>query len=244
MRTRYLLPSAARKLAGKLSWGATAVFGRGARVYLAPLFFHASQYLCRVPRRLQESLEWWLRFLEAVPRRIVPYSPCQPAVLTLYADAAGGGQLAWVAHIGSCRRFASAEVPPSLRQWVLRRRSQIATWELVAALCAVWHFLADSVLNSATLQINLFIDSNVALGTLLRGSSRQRDWNELVKGIWFETARRAALLLAWRVPSKQNVADIPTRTSRCKDLESLRNRGFVEVEWIWPPTLPWSAASL
>ena len=45
-------------------------------------------------------------------------------------------------------------------------------------------------------QIHLFLDSNVALGTLLRGTSRQSYWNDLDTGIWFEAAAQAALLLA------------------------------------------------
>ena len=90
------------------------------------------------------------------------------------------------------------------------------------------------------MQINLFIDSNVALGTLLRGTSRQSDWNDLVAGIWFEAAAQAALLLAWRVPSKLNLADAPTRPEKCaSELRALINRGFVETEWWWPPHSPW-----
>ena len=42
LRREMLAPSHAKKLAGKLSWGSSMVFGRGARVYLAPLFQHAA----------------------------------------------------------------------------------------------------------------------------------------------------------------------------------------------------------
>ena len=50
-------PSQARKLAGKLSWGASYVFGRGARVYLAPLFYHASRSSRYLSKRLQATLQ-------------------------------------------------------------------------------------------------------------------------------------------------------------------------------------------
>ena len=127
-------PFQARKLAGKLSWGASYVFGRGARVYLAPLFFHASCSSRCLSKRLQATLKWWLRFLENVPVRQIPSSPVPPVVLTLYTDATGDGTLAWVAEGLSKRVFSRGFVPAPLRRWVHQRRQEIATWELVAAL--------------------------------------------------------------------------------------------------------------
>ena len=61
--SQCMLPSQARKLAGKLKWGASYVFGRGARVYLAPLFYHASRSSRFLSQRLQATLHWWLCFL-------------------------------------------------------------------------------------------------------------------------------------------------------------------------------------
>ena len=136
-------------------------------------------------------------FLKSVPVRRIPSSPVPSVVLTLYADATGHGTLAWVAEGLSKRIFSRGFVPGPLRRWVHQRRHQIATWELLAALCAVWYFLRLLArLSACHLQINLFIDSDVALGTLLRGTSRQSYWNDLVTGIWFEAAAQAALLLA------------------------------------------------
>ena len=132
-------------------------------------------------------------------------------------------------------------VPASLRKWVHRRKQQVSTWELVAAISALWYFLESPFgVQACNLQINLFIDSNVALGTLLRGTSRQSDWTDLVHGIWFQAATRAALLLAWRVPSKLNIADAPTRpVQQARKLNELIDAGFRETEWAWPPSAPW-----
>ena len=233
-------PSQARKLAGKLSWGSSFVFGRGARVYLAPLFFHAAGRSWHLARRLRAALEWWLRFLSAVPERRIPASPLPTVCLTLYADATGHGAVAWVAVCSGQRLFARCVVPVGLRRWVHRRRQQVATWELVAALSAVWYFLESPArVGACNLQINLFIDSNVAVGTLLRGTSRQSDWNDLIEGIWFQAARNAALLLAWRAPSKLNLADAPTRPERASKLQELVEAGFEEADWVWPSAAPW-----
>ena len=103
-------PAAASKLAGRLGWGSSAVFGRGtlwpprannaragaaagARVYLAPLFWHAQQRGWRLESRLRKALEWWLRFLRSAPERAVPLRvvPNRPRYL-VYSDATGGGR--------------------------------------------------------------------------------------------------------------------------------------------------------
>ena len=42
LRSNSLSPARAKKIAGKLSWGTCQVFGRGARVYLAPLHRQAT----------------------------------------------------------------------------------------------------------------------------------------------------------------------------------------------------------
>ena len=235
-------PSQARKLAGKLSWGASYVFGRGARVYLAPLFYHASRSSRCLSKRLQATLKWWLRFLENVPVRQIPSSPVPPVVLTLYTDATGDGTLAWVAEGLSKRVFSRGFVPGPLRLWVHQRRQQIATWELVAALCAVWYFLKSPArLSACHLQINLFIDSDVGLGhTVAWYVPVSRTGTVLSLAFGSRWQLKAVLLLAWRVPSKLNLADAPTRPEKCaSELRALINRGFVETEWWWPPHSPW-----
>jgi hypothetical protein len=204
-------------------------------VYLAPLFLHASGRSSIVSFRLRRALQWWLRFLPQVPVRIVPCIPTMRTRVIMYTDAAGDGCMAWVLHVDSLKLFAACRAPRWLTRWVVRRKVQIATWELIAALCGLWHIIEVLRLQSTQLDIRIFIDSAVALGTLLRGSSRQRDWNLLTTGIWFETARRGMLLSAWRVPSRQNLADAPTRMkSKSAQMNDLMKAGFREVDWKWP----------
>ncbi len=89
----WLPPSRAAKLAGKLSFGACAVFGRSARCFLVPLFAHAHQSRWVVSRRLRAALEWWARFLPCVPRRVVPLWPVPHRErVILYTDATGSGR--------------------------------------------------------------------------------------------------------------------------------------------------------
>ena len=45
---------------------------------------------------------------------------------------------------------------------------------------------------------------------------------------------------AWRVPSKQNLADAPTRpAAKRAELRHLLDAGFQEAEWRWPRHVPW-----
>ena len=174
--------------------------------------------------------------------RVVPLRPRPRSQALLYTDATGGGDVAWVLHWGSLKVYAQALVPRWLRRWVCNRKTQIATWELVAALCGLWHVLGMASDQEDPVELHLFIDSSVALGTLLRGCSRQRDWNHLVFDVWFNVAASGMLLMAWRVPSKQNLADAPTRpVDRKKEMALLHEAGFREVEWRWPDRAPWIA---
>ena len=117
LESQELTPAHAQKLAGRLSWGATAVFGKGARVYLAPLFRYSAGKSRRMSKRLCKALVWWQRYLTARPCRSVPLSPTAKPRLTLYAYATGEGALAWVAVLAGREPFASAPVPVWLRKW-------------------------------------------------------------------------------------------------------------------------------
>ena len=87
-----------------------------------------------------------------------------------------------------------------------------------------------------------FIDSTVALHTLIRGASRQTDYNDVVNDFWFTVANAGILLHAARVPSKLNLADGPTRAqSFAASRAELAERGFRQVYWRWPTRLPWDA---
>ena len=112
---------------------------------------------------------------------------------------------------------------------------QVASWELVAALAGI-----DQVLRERTgVEVIAFIDSEVALGTLLRGSSREPDWNALIGEVWLRAARGGHLLAAFRVPSAQNPADWPTRPlAKRLGIEQLESEGFSRTGWVWPADMP------
>ena len=142
LRSGRLAPSRASKLAGKLSWGGSAVFGRGCRCYLAPLYRHAHQKSWRLEARARAALQWWARFLPGAPRKVIPLGPAAPRPrIILYSDATGRGRrarararggdrtgmrrrLAWAADAPDGRYFAAADISKGLGRWVKPRRTQ------------------------------------------------------------------------------------------------------------------------
>ena len=237
LRRRSLSPARALKLAGKLSWGATAVFGRGARVYLAAIYHHGSGNQSRLSQRTKLCLRWWLRFLQEPPSRSVPVMRRQKKRCILYTDATGQGRMAWVIQTPCLKAWAAADVPAKARQWVLHRKNQIGTWELMAALCAL-KFLLSYL--PGEFEILAFVDNTSALGALLRGCSRQFDWNELIGELWFAVAQRGHYLHLWHVPSHLNLADAPTRPeAKSEQLRKLAADGFQEMPWSFPADAPW-----
>ena len=125
LRKGGVSPAAAGKLAGSLSWGASSVFGRGARVYLAPLYWHAHRRRWAISGRLRLALIWWVRYLAATPVRVIPVVRTWRERVVVYTDATGGGNVAWVIDAPWGRTWAAASVPRALRRWVLPRRTQV-----------------------------------------------------------------------------------------------------------------------
>jgi hypothetical protein len=76
--------------------------------------------------------------------------------------------------------------------------------------------------------------------TVLSAPRGQDDYNDLVGSVWMRVARQAAFLAVWWVPSKLNVADIPTRPAKRRaDFDAMLSAGYEQVEWRWPSSVLW-----
>ena len=187
---------------------------------------------------MERALRWWLQFLECVPQRLIHCArPVARIRCVVYSDATGRGDVAWAICLPNARFWAASEVPAAVWRWACYRKTQIATWELLAAICALqWLFEQ----NLGDLDVVLFVDNTTALGTLVRGSSRQVDWNALIGDLWLRVARTSTLLSSFYVPSHLNLADAPTRpTEKCAALEAMQKVGLTRVSWSRPSDAPW-----
>ena len=153
--------------------------------------------------------------------------------ILLYTDATGKGGVGWVVIDGDEHLFSAAWVPNWLRRRMLPRRTQVASWELVALLCALWVLISRCA--GRNVEIHCFVDSMVAKGTLLRGASKQADWNALVTELWFQIAAHNIAFAGWHVPSALNMADAPSRMFTSTGAAAIvQTMGLTEMEWQWP----------
>ena len=106
------------------AWAKSLLPMQGARVYIAPLFWHVVQGGWRLSRRLRNALQWWLSYLRAVPTRVVRLEKRLTPRSIIYSDATGKGALAFVAQTPWRRLYASTGVTPQLASWVIRRKTQ------------------------------------------------------------------------------------------------------------------------
>ena len=61
----FLAPGAASKLAGRLSWGAGALFRRLGRAMLRPVFDQKTRRDGKISPELAAALQWWLQVLKS-----------------------------------------------------------------------------------------------------------------------------------------------------------------------------------
>ena len=164
------------------------------------------------------------------PSRIMRFDnvPDGVADLLMYTDAEKDGHVGavLVAPKQNDAVFFRSRVPAAIRRRLLRRKTQINLYELLAVLCAIHTF-------SAALQgkrVAAFIDNKAALNICIKAWSRKTDANAAAFHIWSDIARHSVDVYWAYVPSKLNIADGPSR-NRCEEVWAA---GAVEREAVWP----------
>ena len=210
LSANLLRPGEASKLAGRLSFAQQAVFGRVGRAQLRPLFRRAhSKHTC-LTSELRRTVTWWVRLLQAgVCSAKFPLSDEGPSPALLYTDAVGGGRMGMALYSAEGRLLKWSALTPSkrLHATLLPRKNQVNAWETMAALWAV-------IQSAAALRgrpVHLYVDNTVAQGALRKGSSPKEDLNRLAGDFWLLAAELQLSVHVWRVPSKSNPADAPSR---------------------------------
>lgn len=84
-----LLPGAASKLAGRLSWGCSQLFHRLGRAMLRPVFDQKSRRDGHLCPELRRSLYWWRSILELRIAELRPWKQVADGPAHLFCDAAG-----------------------------------------------------------------------------------------------------------------------------------------------------------
>ncbi len=206
----------AARLAGRLNFAAGTCFGRSGRGFIRPIYARQYSHVhndSTLTDDLRHSLHWWHAFLTTQDlHRLIHLNSPQRPVLLVYTDATGSGDLGFATYKNTthCHDWAATSTPPALNDLLLPRETQVNAHETIAAFWAV----ANLMPVLPHVQIHLFIDNTTAQAILTNGTSSATDLNHLAAAFWLMAAANDADILIFRVASKANPADAPSRGQR------------------------------
>ena len=174
--------------------------------------------------------EWKAKFVSKLG--IVLYDPhCDPnsdAYAPELVNGCGEGHLV----------YASAVPPDEVVATFQRARTgdfqktYIAQLEVLAGV-AIYYTYPERIRGR---QVNHFIDNTVALSGLVHGYARKLDLAHMINAFHLQIAALNANVFYEFVPSKCNVADLPSRD----DFELLEEQGGVRTAMKFPPASDWT----
>ena len=119
----------------------------------------------------------------------------------------------------------SKEVPRTIEEKWFPRSTQITQVELLAVVTAFDTFGAEL----SGKRVVALIDSDAALGAIVKGYSRKDDISDLVSILWETIARYNIIVYFDRVSTDANISDGPSRDHW--DLKAECDWETLHVEW-------------
>ena len=222
---KLLLPGHAAKLKGKLMFGASQLYGKTGRAALRSL--SERQYESRgdfsIKGPIEASLQLWKKLVHHGRPRSILSGKNETADAFFFTDASsgegenlrknskgsdksitGGVLFCWwrVAPI-----YFSLEITKEVISKWLPRKSQINQLEMLACIILVNEFKHEL----ANKRVIGLIDSEGALGGLIKGYSRKDDISELVSIFWEIVSGNGISIYLDRVSTDMNVSDEVSR---------------------------------
>ena len=223
-----MLAGDAQKLAGRLNWSTQYLFKRLGRAMLRPIYQQKFTRKGVMRPSLVSALRWWEHVLnlEIAEQRSWNQRSMSPA--HLYVDARSTPpRCAAVLFIDGEVLFTDGKPGAShMRHIGERGDGQIMSLELMAIAVGLATFAAEL----EGRQVWIFEDNTGAEATTQKGSSRAEDHNSLVHEIWTLALMHGIGLWIDRVPSDDNLSDLPSR----EEYELLYSMGAVWRE----PAIP------
>ena len=200
----------ASKLAGALSWAGQHCFEKLGRAMSQPLFAQQSARRGVVRAPLNLALSWWAEVLALGIHQSKPWAQLERQEVHLFADARGGSDPRLAAVLFVDGRAFWSDAPPDqelLEDLAPRRDSQIMALELLAialGLATFSELLADR-------RVVIWSDNVGAEGAVRSGRASAWDHSRIIHAMWFLIARTRCSPWFARVPSAENIADLPSR---------------------------------
>ena len=211
-----LLPGAASKLAGRLSWACSQLFHRFGRATLRALFDQRTLRCGSMSPELRRCLKWWLCVLALDLAELRPWVRQTSRVVHLFCDAAGNPpHLGAVLVVGTRWYWTHCGVDSEVLGHFKRRRdSQIMGLELLSITLGFCTFASQL----KGRRVIVHSDNTGSEACVRRGSARSMDHAQLVHAQWTQAAVLAMSVFVKRVATDVNIADLPSRL----ELEAMR----------------------
>ena len=229
------------KLIGKLCFSQTCLFGKFARTQLRCLYrkLHAPRFVPNLSKAENLVLHWWNDVISKLSPRIPRGENFFPDFV-LYTDAATlSNRIAAVLFRGNSSdpvvsKLTHSKVP---NFWLRKFNSKntIFGLEMLAPLAFLWE-------NRELLKgkaINLYIDNNNVLTSLVRGDSGTDIIAAMIALFWRISESYQIDIWLGRVPSKRNPADLPTRSASLP-FKVLKRNEFSGLFKLLTLTLDWA----
>ena len=146
-----------------------------------------------------------MQILQVRPWQLPPTRPVQ-----LFCDARGSPpRLAAVLYTHDGQSFYTDVAPPDriLKLFSKREDGQICGLEL----CAIALGLSTFADHCEGHKVRVWSDNTGSENSMRRGSARAWDHNQIVHAIWVKAAMLGCHMIVDRVPTKDNIADLPSR---------------------------------
>jgi hypothetical protein len=211
-RKKQLFLSEAAKIAGRLSFASQYCFAKLGRSMLRPFFAQQNAPLPfgRCSKVLLFAINWWIHVLKASTQKQVSLTSADLPIVEMFCDARGSPpRVAAVLFMnGQPVRFTDMEPHSGLMQAFARRDdNQIMGLELLAILIGLYTF---GYLLGGTV-VRVWCDNVGGEQGLRAGTAKSDDHNMLIHGILLFAAKHDFTVWVERVPSKENIADEPSR---------------------------------
>ena len=232
-------PGKASKCAGRFSSVVTAAFDNTGRAYVRPFYAQQFSPACPVTEWLLVACSWWLRYLQERPKAILDIHWWQREHVLVFTDASGEDRcISAVIYAKGVWKYAWMEVPQQIwDQLIPREDKQIGVTEAMAVTLALETFKEDL----AGQRVSFFVDNAGTLAGFIKGASKSTEQNIMIGESWMCFARERIATQFWRVASKANCADGPSRY----DFSLMQSVGAIQEAAVLPQYLYrlWEVAS-
>ena len=210
LRKGVLRPGCARKLAGRLSWAAQHLFKKVGRGMLRPLFAQAAVQHGRVGPQLRVALSWWLAVLKSDIVETRRWHEPTGRPMHLFVDARGYPPRCAAILFTCDGRVLWTDGRPSadcLARFQDRGDNQIMSLEVLAIAVGLSTFIKEL----AGQKVVIYSDNVGAENSCRNGTAKCWDHASMIHCIWSLGLFAKMFLWLERVPSEENIADLPSR---------------------------------